>query len=535
MARKIVLLSGPVSAGKSTLGDRLHERYGAHHFHTQELLRDRAIGSATLSRRELQVRGQRLDVETHGQWVMQDLAPRIASLPDDALVVVDSLRISEQIDAFRTVFNRSVIHVHLTAPEAELASRYERRQRRRPGSELQTYGEVRRNRTEAAIESLAADADIVIDTGQNTPGDVEIRTARYLRLTGEVADAYVDVIVGGQYGSEGKGNVAFHLAPEYDLLIRVCGPNAGHKVPLDEPYTHRSLPSGTLADDAPRLLIGPGAVVNIDVLLREIAECHVDVERLAIDPQVMVISAADIRAERNLVREIGSTGQGVGEATARRIRARSKGALLAKDVSQLRPYITRACDVLASLYQRRGKALLEGTQGTALSLYHGSYPHVTSRDTTVAGCLAEAGVPPKRVRKIVMVCRTYPIRVQSPAGKTSGPMSQPITWKLISKRSGLPLRELTETERGSVSHKQRRVAEFDWRLLHDAALLNGPTDIALTFVDYLDFHNRDARRFDQLVPETIRFIEEVERIAAAPVSLISTRFHVRSVIDRRAW
>ncbi len=91
------------------------------------------------------------------------------------------------------------------------------------------------------------------------------------------------------------------------------------------------------------------------------------------------------------------------------------------------------------------------------------------------------------------------------------------------------------SRKGSVSKKRRRVGEFDWELLRRAAKINGATDIALTFVDYLDIKNRNARRFDQLRPDTIRFIEEVERVAGAPVSLISTRFHVRSVIDRRSW
>jgi adenylosuccinate synthase len=114
-------------------------------------------------------------------------------------------------------------------------------------------------------------------------------------------------------------------------------------------------------------------------------------------------------------------------------------------------------------------------------------------------------------------------------------MSQPIDWQTIANRSGIDVAEFERIERGSVSDKQRRVAEFDWALLRKASVLNGPTDIALTFVDYLDVRNREARRFDQLQSATIQFIEEVERVAAAPVSLISTRFHVRSVIDRRAW
>jgi adenylosuccinate synthase len=97
------------------------------------------------------------------------------------------------------------------------------------------------------------------------------------------------------------------------------------------------------------------------------------------------------------------------------------------------------------------------------------------------------------------------------------------------------LSELLEKEKGSRTHRRRRVGEFDWALLRRSASLNGPTDIALTFVDYISAMNRAARRFEQLTPETIRFIEEIERVAEAPVSLISTRFHFRSIIDRRSW
>ena len=76
-----------------------------------------------------------------------------------------------------------------------------------------------------------------------------------------------------------------------------------------------------------------------------------------------------------------------------------------------------------------------------------------------------------------------------------------------------------------------------FRLLRRSASINGPTDIALSFADYIDIKNREARRFEQLTQATINFVEEVERVAAAPVSLISTRFdypHV-SIIDRRNW
>jgi adenylosuccinate synthase len=114
-------------------------------------------------------------------------------------------------------------------------------------------------------------------------------------------------------------------------------------------------------------------------------------------------------------------------------------------------------------------------------------------------------------------------------------MGREIDWATVARRSGIDLRELEDVEQTSTTNRRRRVAEFDWVQLRRSTLLNDPTDIALTFIDYLEVSNRHARRFEQLTPSTIRFIEEVERVAGAPVSLISTRFGLRSVIDRRAW
>jgi adenylosuccinate synthase len=249
----------------------------------------------------------------------------------------------------------------------------------------------------------------------------------------------------------------------------------------------------------------------------------------------MIITKADIAGESSLKKSIGSTMQGVGFATARKIRERGGKIKLAADYKVLRPYIKSVWEELENAYSAGSKVLLEGTQGTGLSIHHGQYPYVTSRDTTVAGCLSEAGIPPSRVRKIVMVCRTYPIRVQNPAGGTSGPMSQEITWTEVSRRSGIPTSKLKITEKTSTTNRNRRVSEFDWALLRKAAAVNGPTDVALTFADYLHKGNENARRFEQLDRDDIQFIEQVERVAAAPVSLISTRFDFRSIIDRRAW
>jgi adenylosuccinate synthase len=313
----------------------------------------------------------------------------------------------------------------------------------------------------------------------------------------------------------------------------VGGPNAGHTVFEDPPYVHHQLPSGTRRCEA-QLVIGPGAVLDVGKLLNEIAQCGVSINRLSIDPQCMTIARSDVRWEmKHLRRSISSTAQGGGRAAARRmLRAGATPHVrLARDVKAIAPYVRDTQRVLEQAYQRGNRILLEGTQGSGLSLYHGSYPYVTSRDTTVGGCLAEAGIAPSRIRKIIMVCRTYPIRVGGP----SGDMAAEISWAEVGRRSGYSANRLRRAERTSTTRRRRRVGEFDWALLRKAASLNGPTDIALTFTDYIDRRNERARRFEQLTADTIRFIEEVERVTAASVSLVSTRFAYRSIIDRRSW
>jgi len=537
MAQLIVLLSGSVASGKSTLASLLKKRFGVYIVKTRELLNN-VKPDVPQDRKSLQEFGEELDRKTGGEWVVEELDKVVRAKESDAIFVIDAVRIQKQIDCIRDGFGQRVKHIHLHAPEDTLAKRYKKRTGK-PIKEFDSYEQVLQNETEREVPKLAESADVVVDTHRNTPDDVLVRAACHLGLYGRGYNRVVDVLIGGQYGSEGKGQVAAYLAPEYDVLVRVGGPNAGHSVyEQPEPDVFHSLPSGTNRAPNAQIVIGAGAVVNVDKLWHEINRCELDHKRLTIDPQVMTISDADIDIETGNVKGIGSTGQGVGAATARRILDRGINHVqLAKDVEKLKAYIRPSNEIIEEACRQRKKVFLEGTQGTGLSLYHGSYPHVTSRDTTVAGCLAEAGISPSRVRKVVMVCRTYPIRVQSPdgKGKTSGPMSQEIKLPEIARRSGISINDLKKTETTSTTKRKRRISEFDWVLLKKAAELNAPTDIALTFVDYIRVENQNSRRFEQLTPTTVRFIQEIERVAEAPVSLISTRFHHRSIIDRRSW
>ena len=537
MTRFIVLLSGPIAAGKTTLCDELVSRFGFSVFKTRELIQE-IHKDVPAERGALQKAGESLDRKTEGEWIAQSLARKVQELGTNGNVVVDSVRIKKQIDGVRRAFGAQVVHIHLTAAEEVLKKRYNARRHKARIKELPSYQDARTDPTEKGVELLGAHADVVIDTGRCTDADVTVRVASRLGLYGRRVQPLVDVLIGGEYGSEGKGHISSFLAPEYDYLLRVGGPNAGHKV-YEEPkaYTHHQLPSGTRRSEA-RLIIGPGAVLSVSKLQKEISECGVAVDRLSIDPSAMLIEQEDIDFEETTIKnDIGSTAQGVGSATSRKIlrTAASPIVRLAKDAIELRPYLKETLRVLDDAFSAGKRVFVEGTQGTGLSLHHGHYPFVTSRDTSGSGCLAEAGIAPTRVRRTIMVVRSYPIRVESPKDLTSGPMGVELTWFKIAKRSGVSLAELLKSERTSTTDRERRVAEFNWSLFRKAVSLNGPTDIALTFADYIHIQNREARRFEQLNQETLRFIEEIECVASAPVSLISTRFDHRSIIDRRAW
>ena len=430
------------------------------------------------------------------------------------VLVVDGVADAGLVDEIRTSFSRfATVHIHL-APGQVVA-------RPRSGPPA--------GRRAGAQALLAARADAVISPQGCSSPDILARAAARLQPARRNTASYVDVIVGGQYGSEGKGQVAAYLAKEYDLLVRVGGPNAGHRVPgISDPY--HLLPSGTNRSNA-RLAIGPGSAIDVEGLHKEISRNKVEDGRLTIDPHAVIIEPGDMRAEqRTLEKSIGSTAQGVGWAASRKLR-RGRDVKLAKDIADLRPYCRPMLEVLEDAVTHGRRIMLEGTQGTGLSIHHGHYPHVTSRDTTASGCLADAGISPGLVRRVVMVARTYPIRV----GGRSGPMSQETKFSEISRRSGKDLDEIEKTEIGSTTGRPRRVGEFDWDLIRRAALLNGATDVVLTFADYISVKNGGAHRLEQLTPETIGMVEEVERVTEARVSLIATGFNPRSIIDRREW
>lgn len=555
--RQVVLISGRICTGKTGLANSLRDEFGYHLIRTSEILtRIAGTRQGGTDRLSLQGLGDALDEETRYKWLFDEVLKIAGNLHLNVPVVVDNVRTAEQLDYFRKSSSLKLVHVHLYAPIEELKRRFQKRANRRKQEAAANYGEADLLKDGDDVEFFRKDADVRINTGRTDTPDNVVRVAARLGLYSPPSVRCVDVVVGGQYGSEGKGHICAYLARDYDVLLRVGGPNAGHTVlsHLGE-YVYHQLPSGARDVDA-ELLLGPGMTLRVDDLLREIEECKIKPNRLYIDPQVMIIEEEDIKSEKELVENIGSTGRGGGAAAARRIMKRKPGAVrLARDIPTLKPYVGEGPRYRGStttrleIAYRRGRSiLLEGTQGSGLSIYHGAYPHVTSRDTNVAGCLAEAGISPSRVRRILMVVRPTPIRVGDPDdgdGKeiTSGPLKHEVTFEEVARLAKLDPTELVTAEKTSTTKRNRRVGWFEWDQFRQACNLNAPTDIVLTFADYILSINREARRFEQLDIDTIKFIEELERIAQAPVSLINTRFprdfsepiDLRTVIDRRNW
>lgn len=340
----------------------------------------------------------------------------------------------------------------------------------------------------------------------------------------------VDVVVGGQYGSEAKGHVTAQLVKSavMDSLrlelkdlnleifnVRVAGPNAGHTVydELGNKYAFRALPVGAVVADTVKLYIAPGSEVDLQVLLAEIglAASHGwDVaSRLYVSRQATVLEQEhkDQESVADLVGKVGSTGKGIGAARAARLmrKARTMGEYYSATNADGEPVEDRVPwtwaepeDLYATddhAHNKNQQVIIEGTQGYGLSLRaSGHYPQVTSSDCRSVDFLAMAGIDPTRCSVEItnwVVARVYPIRV---AGN-SGPMKGETTWEEL----GL------EPEKTTVTQKIRRVGEWDPELVAKAVQANGGhrAKLVITMLDQVipELADVDTEGFTDGVPQ----------------------------------
>lgn len=324
----------------------------------------------------------------------------------------------------------------------------------------------------------------------------------------------VSIVVGGQYGSEGKGKVAHFLAKHLSaaIVIRVGGPNSGHTV-VDGGRVHvfRSLPTASLIPGI-HCAIGAGSYIDVDVFLAELRKLSISRERVSVDPNAFLITREDKERERKagLRSSIGSTLTGTGSAVIRRIERQGKPKRAADDL-RLRPYLRPVVEIAQSHLQKRRRVLVEGTQGFGLSVLHSNhYPYVTSRDTTAAGFLSEVGLSPLDVDDVILVLRAFPIRVPG----NSGPLPREIDWETVTLGSGAAEAII---ERTSVTRRIRRVARFDPDIVMRAIQANSPTRVVLNHLDYVDWRCRLDNRVTGKAEE---FVKGVEYSAGIPVDWV---------------
>lgn len=333
----------------------------------------------------------------------------------------------------------------------------------------------------------------------------------------------IEVVVGGQFGSEAKGHVSALLVEDASSLrpvacLRIGGPNAGHTV-IDKwgrAFAFRTLPVGSVVDARCALIIGPGSEIEVEVLKDEIlrveAAGYSVRDRLFIDQQATVITWKHKESEAGLQQRIGSTAKGIGAARADRI---MRSAPIARDEPELH-LLGLVCDTtpISRLAANDGTLVIEGTQGYGLGLHAGYYPFCTSGDCRAIDFMAQAGL--SRSFQQWIVYRTFPIRV---AGN-SGPMAEETTWGYLGgKSNGYIKPEMT-----TVTKKVRRVGHWDYELASAALRANGPGALAvLSFVDYLDPELAQCEEFDILKQSPAWLsIQKMEDELGAPFRLFTT-------------
>jgi adenylosuccinate synthase len=327
------------------------------------------------------------------------------------------------------------------------------------------------------------------------------------------------VIVGAFWGDEGKGKIISYLALKdtLDFCVRTGSVNAAHTVWMNgKRYALHMVPAAFLYDKC-RLLIGAGANVHVARFLEEVQLTKVE-GRIGVDQNASIIEEKHSVQDKTSahLKGLGTTGWGVGPALEERVRRTAK---LAKDIPELQPYLADATMEINDGIEARKQVLLEGTQGFMLSLFYGTYPYVTGRDTGAAAICSEAGVGPTRVDDVLIVYKSFMTRVGA------GPLPGELTKEEAQKRGWF------ETAAGT--GRDRRSAPFDFELAKKTARINGATQAALTKLDCLFPKCQGARKFGTLPNEAKQFIKEIEAQTGIPVVLIGTGPEALDIIDRR--
>ena len=360
------------------------------------------------------------------------------------------------------------------------------------------------------------------------------------------------VLLGAQWGDEGKGKATDLLGGRVDYVVRYQGGNnAGHTVVIgDQKFALHLLPSGILTPSVIPV-IGNGVVIDPEVLLQEMANLaarDVDTSKLVISANAHLITPYHVTLDKVTERflgksKIGTTGRGIGPTYSDKIarvgirvqdlfdesilRQKVEGALVNKNqvlikvynrrelqvdaiVDQLlayadvlRPYVVDTSLLLNDALDAGKIVLLEGGQGTLLDVDHGTYPFVTSSNPTAGGACTGSGIGPTRITRVIGILKAYTTRVGS----------GPFPTELLDD-DGEKLRTIGG-ERGVTTGRPRRCGWFDAPIARFATRVNGLTDFFLTKLDVLDTFER--------IPVCVAYDVDGERMEELPMT--QTGFH----------
>lgn len=391
-----------------------------------------------------------------------------------------------------------------------------------------------------------------------------------------------DLVVGIQWGDEGKGKIVDALAKDYDFVVRYQGGhNAGHTIVVnDKKYALHLIPSGVITPHC-KNLIGNGVVIDLESLIKEMSQFG-DLEgRLFISDRAHLIlpfhQERDILNEAQSKTAIGTTGKGIGPTYCDKVgrigirvcdlydldalesrlferkdldesQVKSIIKLLKSCTPKILPFIADSTNLLWQAQSSGQKILLEGAQGSMLDIDHGTYPFVTSSTTIASGACSGSGLPPKAINKVIGIAKAYCTRV----GNGAFPSEEFGEIGELLRQKG--------AEFGTTTGRARRCGWFDAVAARYACKLNGCDEIALMKLDVLDGfeevkvcvayeyrgkkidyvpsdldnvkpiyevyagwkHSAKSTKIDELEPNAKSYIDALEKLVGVKISIIST-------------
>jgi adenylosuccinate synthase len=332
----------------------------------------------------------------------------------------------------------------------------------------------------------------------------------------------ITIVVGAQYGGEGKGKVSAYLADRIgaEIACRCGGPNSSHTVvSRGRSWRLRMMPTAAVIKPDIEVCFGSGTLIHVPTLMKEIQEIEFR-GKIRIDRKAGIITEDIIEEQRRDERYtvLGSTMTGTGYASAARCMRLLELAHQNKAVSEY--LMDDIADFLSEGHSLGRKIIVEGHQGFGLSNYHGDYPYTSSRDTTAASMLAEIGLGPiQSEMKIALVVKMFPTRNHS--GHLDGEMSP-------KEADDLEIVEFGGGSWGGIKDRRRRVGLLNFDIVKRAVVANSASYIVLTGVDY--FLKTFSRASD--APYQLRqTMEALEKATRRPISYLSWGPDTEAMVD----